>query len=102
MDPLPSVNIVLFTTTLTPTQSPVTCFVQASFKNLKKDRSTCAYCGVLDPLKEKCFKLHVYPPGYNKPQSFRSFNQANNDNDNGSTNNDYVRDKVVMTPHKYQ
>lgn len=33
-------------------------------KHGKKDRPLCAHCGLLGHTKDKCYKLHGYPPGY--------------------------------------
>lgn len=97
MNPLPSINLVLsmvtqdekqreVTTILTPTETHIACVVQASnTRTFKKDRSTCAHYDVVGHLKEKCFKLHGYPPGYKKPRSFKTVNQNHNMNDHGTT-----------------
>lgn len=31
-----------------------------------KDHPLCAHCGILGHTKDKCFKLHRYPPGHKK------------------------------------
>lgn len=35
-------------------------------RGAKKDRPLCAHCGLLGHTKEKCYKLHGYPPNYKK------------------------------------
>ncbi|KAL4283202.1 hypothetical protein GQ457_16G007940 [Hibiscus cannabinus] len=40
----------------------------------RKNHPQCSYCGLLGHTKEKCYKLHGYPPGY----ASRSKNSANN------------------------
>lgn len=41
------------------------CGVQHNYaKSSKRERPTCAHCGVIGHLKEKCFKLHMYPPSF--------------------------------------
>ncbi|KAL4363042.1 hypothetical protein GQ457_04G026360 [Hibiscus cannabinus] len=37
--------------------------VKASYPS-KKSRPQCNYCGLLGHTKDKCYKLHGYPPGY--------------------------------------
>ncbi|XP_062099428.1 uncharacterized protein LOC133805305 [Humulus lupulus] len=34
----------------------------------RKNRPFCTHCTVLGHTIEKCYKLHGYPPGYNKPK----------------------------------
>ncbi|XP_062111858.1 uncharacterized protein LOC133823223 isoform X2 [Humulus lupulus] len=34
----------------------------------RKNRPFCSHCNVLGHKIEKCYKLHGYPPGYNKPK----------------------------------
>ncbi|KAI5427903.1 hypothetical protein KIW84_033072 [Lathyrus oleraceus] len=110
--PLPSINVVLSTvtqdkkqreatTTLNPTKTPITCVAQDNnSKIFKKDRSICAHCGVVGHLKEKCFKLHVYPPGYKKPQSFKASNQGNNVIDHGNASNESLSDMTSQGYHQ--
>lgn len=109
MDPLPTINVVLsmvsqdekqrelFATT-TPSESPIACAVQGNIKNFKKDRPTYAHCGGSGHAKEKCYKLYGYPPGYKKPKSSKSFNQANNVHDTGTAFGDSTSDISAMTP----
>lgn len=35
-------------------------------KNVSKDRPICAHCCISGHTKDKCFKMHGYPPGYKK------------------------------------
>ena len=35
----------------------------------KKDRPTCSHCGLLGHTKDKCYKIHGYPPHYEKAVS---------------------------------
>lgn len=111
MDLLPSINVGFsmvtqdekqreVTATLNPTETLIPCIVQANnSKVFKKDRPTCAHCGVVGNLKKKCFKLHEYPPGYKKPHSFKASNQSNNVNDHGNAGTKSFFD---MTSQSYQ
>lgn len=38
-------------------------------KGFKKDRPTCAHCGIAGHSKDKCYKLHGYPSNYKKSKS---------------------------------
>ncbi|MCH80704.1 retrovirus-related Pol polyprotein from transposon TNT 1-94, partial [Trifolium medium] len=38
-------------------------------KTGKKDKPLCAHCGISGHVKDKCYKLHGYPPGYRKGKS---------------------------------
>lgn len=50
-----------------PTESQMACAVQAAKgKFTKKEIPTCSHCGVLGHIKEKCYKIHSYPPSYSK------------------------------------
>ena len=42
------------------------------FKGKKKDHSVCAHCGLVEHTKDKCFKLHEYPPNYKKARKATS------------------------------
>lgn len=43
----------------------------------KKDRPICSHCNVLGHTKDKCFKIHSYPPNYPfKPKTQPSVNQV--------------------------
>ena len=35
-------------------------------KTAKKDRPLCSQCGILGHTQDRCYKLHGYPPGYDK------------------------------------
>ncbi|KAL4355240.1 hypothetical protein GQ457_06G015480 [Hibiscus cannabinus] len=48
--------------------------------NPRKVRPQCSHCGLLGHIKEKCYKLHGYPPGY------RSKNLVNSSVNNAHTN----------------
>ncbi|CAI8602449.1 unnamed protein product [Vicia faba] len=114
MDPLTSTNVVLLmvtqyekkievTTTLNPTEIRMACMVQANNTNIfKKDRPTCGHCDVIGHLKEKCFKLHGYPPGYKKTQSFKTANQSHNVSDHGVAGSKPLSEMLAMTPKNYQ
>ncbi|XP_058766345.1 uncharacterized protein LOC131639923 [Vicia villosa] len=39
-------------------------------KNGRRDRPLCSHCNVLGHTKDKCFKLHGYPPGFKKGKVF--------------------------------
>ncbi|KAL4324612.1 hypothetical protein GQ457_11G008400 [Hibiscus cannabinus] len=39
-------------------------FVVKASSQSKKSRPQCSYCSLLGHTKEKCYKLHGYPPGY--------------------------------------
>ncbi|CAI8592734.1 unnamed protein product [Vicia faba] len=85
MDPLPStsrvfslviqeekqrvVNVITSENTETLTYA-VNDSNGAKSKNGKKDRPMCSNYGVLGHIKDKCFKLHGYPPGYKKGRVF--------------------------------
>src|ERR1044072_462730 len=47
----------------------------SSQRMAKKDRPVCAHCGITGHIKDKCFKLHGYPPGY-----FKNKNQSSSSN----------------------
>lgn len=54
-------------TTQVPTEMPQAFFVQTEMNELKKgkrDRPIYADCGILEHIKDKCYKLHDYPSGY--------------------------------------
>ncbi|KAL4323650.1 hypothetical protein GQ457_11G006340 [Hibiscus cannabinus] len=48
--------------------------------NPRKVRPQCSHCGLLGHIKERCYKLHGYPPGY------RSKNLVNSSVNNAHTN----------------
>ncbi|KAL4323895.1 hypothetical protein GQ457_11G003570 [Hibiscus cannabinus] len=48
--------------------------------NPRKARPQCSHCGLLGHIKERCYKLHGYPPGY------RSKNLVNSSGNNVHTN----------------
>ncbi|KAL4376288.1 hypothetical protein GQ457_02G028470 [Hibiscus cannabinus] len=43
---------------------PEAAFVVKASHPSKKSRPQCNYCGLLGHTKDKCYKLHGYPPGY--------------------------------------
>lgn len=51
---------------------------QLQRQNPKRKRPICAHCGVLGHLKDKCFKLHGYPPTYFKKGQQSSASNAHN------------------------
>lgn len=112
MCPLPSINVVLsmvtqddkqreVTTTMPHTKTPMKCVVQNNSKNFKKERPTCANCGVIVHFKEKCFKLHGYPPRYKKTQAYNPTPQSNNVYDHGNTSYESVPDMTIMTSQSF-
>ncbi|KAH1226071.1 hypothetical protein GmHk_11G032829 [Glycine max] len=68
MGPLPSINQHRqVDNSSLPTESQMACAVQAAKgKFTKKEIPTCSHCGVLGHIKEKCYKIHSYPPSYSK------------------------------------
>ncbi|CAI8619394.1 unnamed protein product [Vicia faba] len=81
MDPLPSVSHVFSLVIPEEKQHVVNAITTENNENLayavndshgsksrngRKDRPSCSHCGVLGHIKDKCFKLHGYPPGFKK------------------------------------
>lgn len=113
MDPLPSTNVVLLMvtqdekqrelTSLPHSEKPIACAVQAGSKNYKKEKPTCAHCGMLDHLKEKCLKIHGYPPGYRKTaQGSKPLQQSNNVHDQNISSNAVGSDITPMYLQNFQ
>lgn len=71
--------------------------MQGSSKNFKKERPIYAHCGVIGHFKQKCFKLHGYPPRFKKTQAYNPSQQRNNVYDHGNTNNEFVPPMTSMT-----
>ncbi|XP_062104553.1 uncharacterized protein LOC133815744 [Humulus lupulus] len=38
----------------------------------RKNRPFCTHCNIHGHIIEKCYKIHGYPPGYNKPRNTTS------------------------------
>ncbi|KAL4353494.1 hypothetical protein GQ457_06G023630 [Hibiscus cannabinus] len=83
MDPLPNIIKVFSLVVQEENQrlaalpNPVaeaTFAVKASFNPSRRTRPQCSHCGLLGHTKEKCYKLHGYPPGYGS----RTKNHVNN------------------------
>lgn len=77
MDPIPDINKVFSLIvqeekqrevglTTTDTSSQLTYAVNSQSKGGKRDRPQCSHCGMMGHIKEKCFKLNGYPPGFKK------------------------------------
>lgn len=62
------------------TESQLAYAVQSGHRSRnKKDRPLCAHCGMLGHTKDKCFKLHGYPPGHKKGrQSVNHVSESSN------------------------
>ena len=86
MEPLPSISKVFsliaqeesqrqVTASSAPLSDPQLAFVvQGNSKpgpdkgnpKGKKDRPTCSHCGILGHTRDRCYKIHGYPPNYKK------------------------------------
>ncbi|XP_058727195.1 uncharacterized protein LOC131598630 [Vicia villosa] len=66
-------------------------------KNGKKDRTMCSHCGVVGHIKDKCFKLHGYSPGYKKAKSTATSNSAAN-----AVNPDNIEDGMPLNTKQYE
>ena len=90
MEPFPSISKVfslisqkesqrLVTASMAPSSDSQLAFVvkapaknganRGNSKARKKDRPTCSHCGILGHTRDRCFKLHGYPPHYTKKAS---------------------------------
>ncbi|KAL4367961.1 hypothetical protein GQ457_05G011320 [Hibiscus cannabinus] len=56
-------STVIYLVTISNHLAEATFVVKASSQT-KKTRPQCSYCSLLGHTKEKCYKLHGYPPGY--------------------------------------
>ncbi|XP_058761234.1 uncharacterized protein LOC131634587 [Vicia villosa] len=87
MDPFPSVSRVFSLVIQEEKQRVVNAITSENNENLAyavtdsngakikagtKDRPLCSQCGVLGHIKDKCFKLHGYPPGFKKGKGSNS------------------------------
>ncbi|XP_039012794.1 uncharacterized protein LOC120142110 [Hibiscus syriacus] len=83
MDPLPSISKVFSLIVQEENQrlvKNINLVVEASFAvktahDPRKNRPQCIYCNMLGHTKDKCYKLHGYPPGYS-----HSSNSSNSKN----------------------
>ncbi|GMI65892.1 hypothetical protein HRI_000258500 [Hibiscus trionum] len=92
LDPMPSINKVFALVTQEESQrvikltNPVTdaiCAVKTmnnqavkSFNSQRKGRPQCSHCGLLGHIKDRCYKLHGFPPGYTSCTKQNSVNPA--------------------------
>ncbi|XP_062114066.1 uncharacterized protein LOC133825090 [Humulus lupulus] len=69
-----------------------------------KNRPFCTHCNVLGHTIEKCYKLHGYPPGYNKPkqQKEASANQFQTSEDTPSSIQEHNTFLPQLNPTQYQ
>ncbi|XP_058785029.1 uncharacterized protein LOC131659936 [Vicia villosa] len=63
----------------------------------KKDRPICSHYGILGHIKDKCFKLHGYPPGYRKNKVIPSTPSAAN-----AVNTEILDDTAPLNTKQYQ
>ncbi|GMI95679.1 hypothetical protein HRI_003237200 [Hibiscus trionum] len=91
MDPLPSITKVFSLIIQEENQRVIkidTPVPEATFAvrsnitsgySQKKSRPQCSHCNLMGHTKEKCYKLHGFPPGYRTRQPVARSNVVSND-----------------------
>ncbi|XP_061353180.1 uncharacterized protein LOC133297958 [Gastrolobium bilobum] len=67
----------------------------------RRQRPLCSHCNILGHTKEKCFKLHGYPPGY-QPKSPRPTHNPLHTPIPRPSSNAVVSPSPTFTHHQYQ
>uniref|UniRef100_A0A2N9I067 Reverse transcriptase Ty1/copia-type domain-containing protein n=1 Tax=Fagus sylvatica TaxID=28930 RepID=A0A2N9I067_FAGSY len=66
MEPLPGINKFFHTPTLDPKLCYLDLTITRYYQYPRRDKPTCSHCGFKGHVMEKCYKLHGYPPGFQK------------------------------------
>ena len=69
--------------------------------NVGKGRPMCSYCGKVGHIKEKCYKLVGFPPGYKQKGKLPMANQVMMDLDQSQNEAMHQTHNFSFTPEQY-